>query len=374
MYTLIFTGAAGSTALAASATAALIAEAGIPTLLASIGPAHGAAALAATPPAPQPQPIAPNLDLWTLDTPGDLAALWGRIRPSLPAAIQEINGDELPIIPGSDLFLGVSRLHEMAARGYRLICADVGPPEALLRALSVPDTFRWVLRLALGLDRGPGKSPTSVGRALLPGSLMPFEWVGQLQDARVSLQKLRDESVDPLRSQVRYVLRPDKAGIDEALLAIPALQLFGLAVESVIAGPLLPALGGLAELAAEQEAVIAQAAGTWAPRHIHRLPAVPTPGTLGALALLGDRLYEDLSAMPGASPEPPILLSGPPDPHVSMSLPGLRRDLLGLTLSGDELIVRAGPYRRHILMPDGLRGTANIKAMRQGERLLVRAR
>lgn len=374
MYTLIFTGAAGTTALAAAATAALTAEAGIPTLLASVGPSHGVAALTATPPAPQPQPIAPNLDLWALDALGDLSALWGRIRPSLPAGIQAVNGDELPVIPGSDLFLGVARLHEMAARGYRLICADVGPPEALLRALSVPDTFRWVLRLALGLDRGPGKSPASVGRALLPGSLMPFEWVGQLQDARVSLQKLRDETVDPLRSQVRYVLRPDRAGIDEALLAIPALQLFGLAVDSVIAGPLLPALDGIADLAAEQAAVIEQAAGAWAPRHLHRMPAGATPETIDALALLGARLYDDLSAMPGAAPEPPILLSGPPDPHVSLSLPGLRRDLLGLTLSGDELIVRAGPYRRHILLPDGLRGTTNIRAMRQGERLLVRAR
>jgi hypothetical protein len=47
---------------------------------------------------------------------------------------------------------------------------------------------------------------------------------------------------------------------------------------------------------------------------------------------------------------------------------------LGLTLSGDELIVRIGPYRRHILLPDGLRGTQSIRATREGDLLIIRRR
>ena len=44
-----------------------------------------------------------------------------------------------------------------------------------------------------------------------------------------------------------------------------------------------------------------------------------------------------------------------------------------LTLSGDELIIRIGGYRRHILLPEALRGGA-IKATREGEHLIVRQR
>ena len=40
----------------------------------------------------------------------------------------------------------------------------------------------------------------------------------------------------------------------------------------------------------------------------------------------------------------------------------------------DELIVRVGPYRRHILLPDSLRGTSAIRATREGEHLVVRRR
>ena len=43
------------------------------------------------------------------------------------------------------------------------------------------------------------------------------------------------------------------------------------------------------------------------------------------------------------------------------------------TLSGDELIIRIGAYRRHILLPEALRGGA-IKATREGEYLIVRRR
>jgi hypothetical protein len=59
---------------------------------------------------------------------------------------------------------------------------------------------------------------------------------------------------------------------------------------------------------------------------------------------------------------------------VAIDLPGLRRESLGLTVSGDELIVRAGPYRRHILMPEGLRGGTSIRAARQGDTLIIRPR
>ncbi len=67
-------------------------------------------------------------------------------------------------------------------------------------------------------------------------------------------------------------------------------------------------------------------------------------------------------------------LAGPPTPTVALDLPGLPREQLGLTLSGDELIVRAGPYRRHLLLPDGLRGVSAIKASKQGDTLLVQPR
>lgn len=377
MQTLIFTGPAGTAALAAGATAATAAARGSRTLLASVGPSHALASLTGIPPGPEPRPVAAHLDAWCLDPLADLSGIWAALRgPSSQGP--PIAPDELPIIPGSDLFLAVARLRQLA-QGYDLVCVDAGPPDTLLRAMAVPDTFRWALRLLLGLDRGPGKSSASVARAVIPTGLIPFpmEWTGNLQDARVRLEQLRDETLDPARTRVRYVLRADSAALAEARLALPALQLFGLVVEDVVAGPLLdPDLTrvGLDDLLAEQRAVLEQAATIWPGRRLLGLPATATPAGADALAALGARLYGDQPLTPEASPGQPIRLSGPPTPGAAIDLPGLPREALGLTLSGDELIVRAGPYRRHLLLPEGLRGISAIKATRQGDTLLVQSR
>jgi len=60
-------------------------------------------------------------------------------------------------------------------------------------------------------------------------------------------------------------------------------------------------------------------------------------------------------------------------PALAIDLPGHGDSALQLTLSGDELIIRIGAYRRHILLPEALRG-GPIKATREREHLIVRRR
>lgn len=373
---LIFAGSAGgATATAAAATAATAAAAGCRALIASIGPSHNIGALAGVAHAGSPQPVGPGLDLWALDALEDLGAAWAALRQrSASLSGSSVSGEELPIIPGSDLFLAVARLRRLEA-DYDLICVDAGHHDGLLRALGVPDTFRWSLRLLLGLDREPGRSSSSLARAMIPTALLPFEWVGQVQDARVQLERLRDETVAPARAQVRFVLRPDRAGLAEARTALPALQLFGLAVEQLIVGPLLPeGVPALGPLIAEQRQVLADAAAAWGELPLRRLRAAATPGDAAGLAAIGAAIYADEDLLPGPPGPPPLRLAGPPEPQVAIDLPGLDRESLGLTLNGDELIVRVGPYRRHILLPEGLRSGVPIRAARQGETLIIRPR
>jgi anion-transporting ArsA/GET3 family ATPase len=373
---LLFTGSAGgATAMAAASTAAAAAAAGRRTLIASIGPSHSIVGLAGAAPTSEPQVLGPGLDVWALDALGDLGAAWDELRGrSTAMAGSPIGAEELPVIPGSDLFLGVARLRRLAA-SYDLVCVDAGHHDGLLRALGVPDTFRWSLRLLLGLDREPGRSAASQARAVVPTALLPFEWLGQVQEARVQLERLRDETVAPAQMRVRYVLRPDRGGLREAALALPALQLFGLSVERLIVGPLLPAgHAALEPLLAEQRQAVADAARVWGTLPLLRLDAAATPEGTAELAAIGAALYAGTDPLPGPAGPPPLRLSGPPEPQVAIDLPGLPREMLGLTLSGDELIVRAGPYRRHILMPEGLRGGAAIRAARQGDSLIIRPR
>jgi anion-transporting ArsA/GET3 family ATPase len=378
MRIIICTGNGGiGSALAASMTASAAAQAGRKTILASIGPSHSIGAVLGTLLTSEPQSLALNLDAWELDAANDLSAFMSEIRSRLFGNLAHLSGEELPLMLGIDFFLALERIRRARAAGYELAVIDAGQHDTLLRVLALPDSFRWFVRLMFGIDRGTGKNMQSVGRAMMPTSLLPFEWVSAIQDARVQFEQLRDEATAIDTTTVRYVLRPDRAALAEARLAVAALHLHGLAVDALLAGPLLPtdvADTRLQAVTEQEQAVLQEAAQLWQPRPTFSLPLGTHPTSAAQLAGVGQALYGEHRPDNMLTPVTPIMYSHTPDPLLAISLPGVPREALNLTMSGDELIVRVGPYRRHILLPEGLRGKNNIRASREGERLLVRLR
>lgn len=370
---IILTGSGRTaTGVVAAATALRAATEGRKTLLASLGPAHALGGLLDRATGAEPQAYAPQLDVWLPDSLDTLGALWEQRRSAIGGAVAAIGGDELPTVPGSDLFVALSLLRAQVER-YDLIVFDAGEYGTLLRSLALPDSFRWGLRLLIGLDRGPGRSPQSQARALVPLSLLPFEWLGQVQQARVETEELRDIATHSAGATVGFVLAPDAPSLREAQVAVPALQLYGLAVAALIVGPLLPDDIGderLAPLIAQQRMVIAQTQELWSPRPLLSLPLIAA--TSDATQSLGDHLYAQTAPSQLFNAAPPLAVQ--PGPTLSLRLPLLQKGALRLTVSGDEIIVRVGAYRRHLLLPEGLRGATSIKATRSGDEVLISRR
>ena len=121
-------------------------------------------------------------------------------------------------------------------------------------------------------------------------------------------------------------------------------------------------------LAEQQAAIYAEVRATWPSRPLTRLDLHADQPGLAALDTLGAQLE---TGMP--LERVPIGETWQGLPAVAIELPGLPTNALQLTLSGDELIIRIGSYRRHILLPEALRSGA-IKATREGEYLIVRRR
>lgn len=366
MTTLIVTGSPGAgVGLAAAALAVRLADAGARTLLLSLGAPAALAALLGAAAGSTPAQVTPRLDALALDPAAEMAGYWASGRSALPQQLAEIAGDELPLLPGMGVLFGLARLRELAPR-YERVVVDAGAHDALIQVLNLPDSLRWGVRLGFGLDRGPGRSSASVSRALLPTSFLPTEMVDRVQQMREETERLRGELTSG--AQALFVLRPDAAALAEARLAAPAVQLHGLPVGALLAGPLLPETAGA--LAAQQERLLAEAAAVWPGLPLLRLPAHPgSAGVDGLRAVAGG-----LGALPAGRTTPPLTETHGGEPALAVDLPGLPQGALKLTLSGDELIIQIGPYRRHVLLPDALRGITSIRATREGTRLVVRRR
>jgi len=368
-HVIIFSGEAS--AIAATATAVAASNQGQSTLLVSLAPAHPCVTLLGVPLAPQPTTLTGHLDLWTFQILSELNSVWNELQAQLNLPGPPISGEDLPLLPGIDLFLAVYRLAQHARRSYALICVDAGSVDGLLRALAVPDTFRWLMRQLFGLDRGPGQSSDSLARAALPAHLLPFEQIGRMQDARVKFEQLRDAVLDPTWVRARLVIRPDQAGLRQAIISVPAFHLFGLNLDALIVGPLLPTGkedSALADARHEQNAVVAAVATRWSGLRQVPLFFRATPGAIAPFVTLGRELM-----LPLAPLQPPITVNSANAPYLSLFLPGVNRDDLSISVSGDELIVSLGPYRRHLLLPPALRGVP-IRAIREGDRLTIQRR
>jgi anion-transporting ArsA/GET3 family ATPase len=366
--TTVFTGSPGpGSALAAAAHAIACASAGDRTLLLSLGPAHSLEALLGLALGADPARVAPGLDVLALDATIELARVWERYRAQLPGQLARLAADELPLLPGVAVLFGLLRLQEQAA-GYQRVVLDAGAHDALVQTLMLPDTLRWLVRLLIGLDRGPGRSSASQAQALLPAGFLPLGIVNGAQDTRLEAERVRALLTAPGATGVYFVLRPDAAALSEARLAIAALQLYGLGVAAIAVGPVLPDSAGA--YANMQHEVLSEARVIWESRPVLAMPAPVETGMAG-LQPLAHALGRDAIDAAGRAP---IGESYQGTPALVVDLPGLPRGALALTLSGDELVVRVGQYRRHILLPDALRGTASIRATREGDLLIVRRR
>lgn len=347
MTTHFYTGpSAPDVAQAATIVAQHYAAVGEKTLLFSLGPAHYLPF--ALQPGLAPQPHAPNLDVLAFDALAAVGAAWEQGRARLPGQLRHLAADELPLLPASNALFGFQRLSALRSQ-YAQIVVVAGPHERLIEALALIDSLRWGVRLLVGLNQGPGASAASVASALLPVNLLPFDISSGAQELRQRAENARAVLLDPQQSHAVFVLPALAAALAEARLAVPALHLHGLRVAALAVEPL--------PLSVEQPEMLDQVRAIW--------PNQPVL-TFDAAAALGSQFS---SIAPRN--EPPIRFVYYDQPAVVINLPGLPGGALKLTISGDELVLRIGPYRRHLLLPEGLRGVTAIKATREGETLVV---
>jgi arsenite-transporting ATPase len=376
---LLFTGkgGVGKTSVAA-ATALRCSDAGLRTLVLSTDPAHSLADAFDDALDSEPRCITGSLYGQQLDATERLEEAWGDIQSYLTdvlnwAGVQGIEAEELAVIPGLDELFSLSDLKEFAESGaWDVVVVDCGPTAETIRLLSLPDVLGWYM------DRvfPAGRKVTKLVRPVLSRvTSLPIADDGVFDSASRFYDRLdgvRDLLADGARTSVRLVVNPEKLVIAEARRTATYLGLFGYRVDAVIANRLLP------------ECITDPWFKAWKEAHAEHLSAIETSfaplpvlkADLAAEELVGlDRLRGFADAIYGDLDPRAILHAGEPmrlDGRVlKMHLPFAERDELELGRRDDELIVRVGPHRRALLLPDSLRRREVVGAHMNGDWLEV---
>lgn len=376
--TLLFTGKGGvGKTTVAAATALRAADAGLRTMVLSTDPAHSLADAFDVALDPRAREIAPGLFAQQLDAQERMEESWGEIKDYLIevfdwAGVEGIQAEELAVLPGLDEVFGLTDIKQHAESGeWDLLVVDCAPTAETIRLLSMPDILAWYMDRLFPVGRRVNRV---LGPVLSRVSTLPIardEVFGATRRFYDRLEGVKKILSDATRSSVRLVVNPEKMVIAEARRTATYLSLFGYHVDAVVANRLLPE--GVTDPWFDRwKAVQAEHLDTidrgFAPLPILRAElAADEPVGIARLRDFGGRLYGDLDATAVLHAGEPLSVTREGDCYqLVLELPFADRDDLELGRHGDELLVRVGPYRRSVMLPDSLRRRpvtgANLRA------------
>jgi arsenite/tail-anchored protein-transporting ATPase len=380
---LLFTGKGGVGKTTASAATALrCADAGLRTLALSTDPAHSLGDAFDTPLGPLVVPVARNLWAQQLDAQDRMEDAWAEIQRYLVevfrwAGVEGLEAEELSVVPGLDEVFALSDIKHHATTGdWDVLVVDCAPTAETIRLLSLPDVLGRYMERVFPMGRRLNRVVSPVLARVSNVPVAGDDVWAATERFHQRLSGVRDLLSDGRRASVRLVVNPERMVIAEARRTHTYLSLFGYHVDAVIANRLLPDevsdpwFDRWKAAHAEHLASIDQG---FAPVPVLRVPLQPTEQVgPDALRSFADALYgeADPTARFGRR-EPMRVRRRGADMVLEIDLPFSDRDELELGRVGDELLVRVGPYRRAVVLPDTLRRRSVSAARLRAGRLVV---
>ena len=383
MRIILFTGKGGvGKTTVASATALRIAAEGRKTLLMSTDPAHSVADALGTELTPDPIEVAPNLWAEQLDPQQRLEENWRDIQQHAIsvlqwAGIQEIEAEELSVIPGLDELFALADVKRHHDEGpYDCLVVDCAPTGETLRLLSLPDIIQWYMDRVFPVERRVMGALRPVARRMTSFPLPDDNVYQAVRRFYDRLEGVRKVLTDGDSTSVRLVVNPERMVIAEAKRTYTYLNLFGYRVDAIVANRLLP--DAVADPYFDRWKELQRGHLTTIEEAFSPLPILTArlrdQELIGAdlLADLGTEIYSEADPAGILHEEDPMSIAKAGSTYVlTLKLPFTAKDGLELSTKDDELFVKVGPYRRTIMLPKVLGSRRVASAQLHEERLEV---
>ena len=344
----------------------------------STDPAHSLADAFDTDLGSLPTRIVDNLEGMQLDATERLEEVWGDIQHYIAELLQwvgveGIEAEELAVIPGLDEVFSLGDIRRADESGrYDVIIVDCGPTAETIRFLSLPEILSWYIDRVVPIQ----KRATGLLKPVIASvTNMPIANDSVFDAATRFLSQLdgvRELLTDATRASVRVVVNPERMVIAEARRTVTYLNLFGYNLDAVIANKLLP------------DNVTDPWFASWKNTHTEHLKTIeadfaPLPVLRANLAddeLVGvDGLRAFAAALYGERSPADVLHTDQPlrfeGSTLFVRLPFATRDDLDVARRSNELLIRVGPQRRRVVLPDSLRARAIVSARLLDDELKV---
>ncbi|MFH1488204.1 MAG: TRC40/GET3/ArsA family transport-energizing ATPase [Pseudomonadota bacterium] len=380
-------GGVGKTS-AAAATGVMSAESGKRTVVMSLDVAHSLSDIFDLEKSlmdqnkGQPVKIEKNLWIQELDIQEEISKNWGDIHKYLSlllntTGLDEILAEELAILPGMEevsLLLYINRY--VREESFDVIILDCAPTGESLRFISIPTTLEWYITKLLKMERRIAKYVRPVAKHMTDIPIPGDDYFDAIEYLFERLRGVDKVLIDPEVTTVRLVTNPEKIVLKETQRAFMYFCLYKMNIDGIIMNRVLPPDvedAYFSDWRKTQKQYMKKAE-----EYFNPIPIFPVNLFKGEvlgyqrLKVLAETIYLDRNPLERFfRGEPYHLTKKNRTYELKMTLPFIEKRNVELNRVSDELIVRIGGFKKHILLPRQVAAAKSVKARMEGGQLVI---
>ena len=372
---LIFTGKGGVGKTSVAAAHALkSSQEGQKTLIVSTDMAHNLGDLFNVPIGKEAVAVAENLDALEIDPNYVMEKDFKNLMRAFSNMIGSINPegaemDEFTMMPGMDELFALLKIQELYENSnYERIIVDCAPTGETLSLLKFPELMCWYMDKFFPIGKVAMRVLSPVSKALFKIQLPDRHAMSDIETLYIKLIELQELLKNKEVSSVRLVTIPEKMVVEETKRNYMYMKLYNYNVDGIFINRILPREIDnpfFEEWITIQKKYIAEIEDCFDQIPKYYIPWYDTD-LLGLDAI--NRICEDVFAERTdlfeikADIEGEQYLQTETGYDLKLFLPNITKDEVAVKVSGSDVIVKIGNYKRNIPMPNTLRGLAVTSA------------
>ena len=363
MRILLYTGKGGVGKTSVAAASALrCARLGYRTIVLSTDAAHSLGDSFDVELGPEPTLITDNLWGQECDISHNLDRHWGTVQKWVESllrwqGVESMVAEEIAVLPGMEELANLLWINQHYEQSdFDVIIVDCAPSAETFRLLSFPDVARWWVDKLLPLERTVAKVARPFVRAVTNIPIPEDSVFAAVDDLVNYLEKLQLLLSNRDLSSMRLVLNLEKMVIKESQRNFTYISLYDHSADAVIVNRVIPAdvtdpfLNTWRRLQAEHLQTVHE---IFAP-----VPILEVPLFQGEV--LGLPMLEQMAEALFGDRDPTEFMHRGRAFHIDQTddgcevvipAPGIEKSDIDLIRNGDELVVRMGSMKRHIVLP-----------------------
>ena len=330
----------------------------------------------------QPVKVSDNLWIQELDIQEEIHRYWGDIHKYLSAllnrtGLDEVLAEELAIFPGMEevsLLLYINKY--IRENEYEVILLDCAPTGESLRFISIPTTLEWYMKKIFKLERTVAKYVRPVAKRVYDVPLPGDDYFQAIEDLFEKLKGVDQVLVDPQITTVRLVTNPEKVVLKETQRAFMYFCLYKMSIDAIIMNRILPK--NVKEIYFKDWVKGQQRNVELATEFFNPVPIFPVNLYAGEiigynhLKELANQIYGDRNPLERFfKDEPYQLIKEDGNYRLKLKLPFVSKADVELSKFYEELVIRIGGFKRHILLPRQVASLNSVTAKMDREHLSI---